>query len=185
MRYLVVIDSLGLLSADQYLHLHLKALIQHLKNDLQVEQRYREFGFIAADRDNDMEGVLTEKDILRATLHQIDTILAKHTSLNPINPDLFVSHSSVKLQTLVEALRSQWIKSSDSCQCIIFVSQRHIATSMSWLLSNHPGCKDWLRPAVLMGHGEEDMSKFARGMTIKEQNQVRKHFKDKHFNLCA
>ena len=42
---------------------------------------------------------------------------------------------------------------------------------------------DWLRPATLMGHGDEETSSFAKGMSIQEQNSIRQQFKEGTYNL--
>jgi endoribonuclease Dicer len=178
-RYDAVMESLGLTCADQFLHSHLTSLIKRLSDEIMVKQRYQEFGFIASDKMDAMEGILTEDDLLRDSVTKIEIMLKEHANYNPLYSQLTCSP---KLISLIDTLHKQWEISGGSFQCIIFVSQRHVVTSLCWILANHPDCTGWLRPATLMGHGDDETSGFARGMTIKEQNAVRQDFKAKVYN---
>jgi endoribonuclease Dicer len=177
-RYTTAINSLGLLGADEYLHSHLVTLIQQLNHSLQRQQRYQKFGFTAAQNPVEMDN-----DTLISSILQIETILEEHSRQHLIDPNHLSSHASPKLRALIDILRKHWKSSTGSFQGIVFVSQRHIATSLCWILKRHPDCTTWLRPAALMGHGNEEASSVAKGMTIKEQNVVRQQFKSRTCNL--
>ena len=184
-RYTAVLDALGLFGADQFLHIHLVALVERLISNLQLEQRRQDFGFISlvAPQLEEMEESETDHDKLKLSLQKIESILGDFARQCAPNFKELLDLVSPKFRSLLDILREKWTISMGSFQGIIFVAQRHVATSLCWMLKQLPEYSSWLRPAALMGHGEDLVSNSVGGMSVKEQNLIRQQFKDKVFNL--
>ncbi|KAL5528914.1 hypothetical protein ACEPAG_4888 [Sanghuangporus baumii] len=89
---------------------------------------------------------------------------------------------SPKLQTTVDILAKH---RSETFQGIVFVSQRQLAVTLSWILSRLSETRDWIRCGELTGHGESSAvnSEGAKGMGLSAQRDVVQSFKDKKLNL--
>lgn len=90
---------------------------------------------------------------------------------------------SPKLQLAVEILAKH---RSDTFQGIVFVSQRQLAVTISWILSRLPETREWIRCGELTGHGDPSTgnNEGAKGMGLNAQREVVQSFKDKKLNLC-
>ena len=87
---------------------------------------------------------------------------------------------SPKVQATVRILQRY---RSPAFHCIIFVEQRQVAATLSWLLTRHQDTKDWVRSAVITGHGGISGNE-ALGMSESGQKHVVKKFREGELNLC-
>jgi endoribonuclease Dicer len=73
----------------------------------------------------------------------------------------------------------------DNFQSIVFVEQRHVASSLAELINHLPNAIGHLRCAVLLGHGATDNSTASiKGMPTRVQGDVVQMFRKREVNIC-
>ncbi|KAL5533446.1 DCL1_1 [Sanghuangporus sanghuang] len=124
--------------------------------------------------------IITELPAQLENLRQVVSTFEQRLLLDkrPFPPDWI----SPKLQATVDILAKH---RSETFQGIIFVSQRQLAVTLSWILSRLPETKDWVRCGELTGHGDSSAvySEGAKGMGLSAQREVVQSFKNKKLNL--
>ncbi len=71
-------------------------------------------------------------------------------------------------------------------QCIIFVQERHIAFTLAWMLQRMPQVQRWISVRTLVGHGGATHKNIGEiGESSKNQRDVVRDFKNKHFNVLV
>lgn len=94
---------------------------------------------------------------------------------------------SPKMLKLVELLQRAKNR-TDIFQGIIFIEQRSIASTVSWMLSRIPSLHDWITTGVVMGHGTTNSAstkKVMDGMQFKLQHEVIEKFRKHEINLLV
>lgn len=114
--------------------------------------------------------------LLTSTLKSILSTFSPHFLAGGIT----LSVVSPKLAALVQLLQNF---RSPGFRGIVFVEQRHIAATLSWLLEHLLEVKDWIRCSVLTGHGGKN-DENGEGMGLSAQRKVVDAFRRGDVNLC-
>ena len=178
-RYRVAYESLGPYSAEMFLHAELKQQVRYLL-DTAVPNGglVSELGphkFSANERNNE-SGLVKKLDQISQLLAQYDEHFADGTGkfLDP-------SWCTPKVTALVSILLANY---HEKFQSIVFVEQRHVATSLAELINRLPNAAGRLRCAVLLGHGATDNSIASiRGMPTRVQGDVVQMFRKREVNV--
>jgi endoribonuclease Dicer len=128
------------------------------------------------NEDNNKSDLVNKLDQILQLLGQYDEHFADSTGklLDP-------SWCTPKVIALVEILQANY---HESFQSIVFVEQRHIATSLAELINRLPNAIGRLRCAVLLGHGATDNSTASiKGMPIRVQGDVVQMFRKREVNI--
>ena len=87
-----------------------------------------------------------------------------------------------KVLALVDILLANF---HENFQSIVFVEQRHVATSLAQLINHLPNAIGRLKCAVLLGHGVTDNSTASiKGMPTRVQGDVVQMFRKREVNIC-
>jgi len=178
-RYRVAYESLGPCGAEMFLHAELKQQVRCLLDTAAQNGEFlsklgpRQFN---VNEDNDKSDLVNKLDQILRLLGQYDEHFADGTGklLDP-------SWCTPKVIALVDILRANY---HESFQSIVFVEQRHIATSLAELINRLPNATGRLRCAVLLGHGTTDNSAASiKGMPIRVQGDVVQMFRKREVNI--
>jgi len=178
-RYRVAYESLGPCGAEMFLYAELKQHVRCL-----LETATPDEGFVSeigpgqfnVGEDNGKSDLVNKLDQMLQLLVQYDEYFADATEkfLDP-------SWCSPKVITLIDILLANY---HENFQGIVFVEQRHIATSLAELINRLPNATDRLRCAVLLGHGTTDNSTASiRGMPTRIQGDVVQMFRRREINV--
>lgn len=182
-RYDVVLKATGPAGADFFL---LKLMSSKLKDLLRRNREIAlgtpEFMEVTqipsqAESDSVEEGRGTD------TANQDELLQATNLFDRHLLSESDIPHEwlSPKLRAMIEVLSKH---RSDKFQGIIFVEQRHVASTLVWILPRIKKTKEWLHCGQLTGHGEADSSGEALGgMSVKAQRDTVRAFKDGELNL--
>lgn len=178
-RYRSAYESLGPCGAEMFLHAELKQQVRYLF-DTSVpnvgpapELGPRPFGVNDSD---DRSDLVDKLDQILQLLAQYDEHLTDANG-NTVDP----SWCTPKVLALVDILLANF---HDNFQSIVFVEQRHIATSLAELISRLPNATGRLKCAVLLGHGATDNSTASiKGMPTRVQGDVVQMFRKREVNI--
>ena len=128
------------------------------------------------DNDHDGSDLVDKLDRILQLLSQYD----EH--LGDITEKVFDSTwCTPKVLSLVDILLANF---HDNFQSIVFVEQRHIATSLAELINRLPDAIGRLKCAVLLGHGATDNSTASiKGMPTRVQGDVVQKFRKREVNI--
>ena len=178
-RYRVAYESLGPYSAEMFLHAELKQQVRYLldtaapNGGLASELEPHQF---SANEGNGESGLVKKLDRILQLLAQYDEHFADGTGklLDP-------SWCTPKVAALVNILLANY---HEKFQSIVFVEQRHVATSLAELINRLPSAAGRLRCAVLLGHGATDNSIASiKGMPTRVQGDVVQMFRKREINV--
>jgi endoribonuclease Dicer len=125
---------------------------------------------------NDGSDLIHKLDQILQLLAQYDEHLVGANG-NTLDP----SWCTPKVIALVDILLANF---HDNFQSIVFVEQRHVATSLAELISRLPSATGRLKCAVLLGHGATDNSTASiKGMPTKVQGDVVQMFRKREVNI--
>jgi len=178
-RYRVAYESLGPCGAEMFLHAELGQQVRCLLDTAaQNGELLSELGpcQFNANKDNKKSDLVNKLDPILQLLGQYDGHFADGTGklLDP-------SWCTPKVVALVDILQANY---HESFQSIVFVEQRHIATSLAELINRLPNATGRLRCAVLLGHGTTDNSTASiKGMPIRVQGDVVQMFRKREVNV--
>ena len=178
-RYRVAYESLGPCGAETFLHAELKQQVRYLLDTAFPDGEFvSELGpaQFSVKQDSDKSNLVNKLDQILKLLAQYDEHLADGTEklLDP-------SWCTPKVIALVDVLLENY---HESFQSIVFVEQRHIATSLAVLINRFPNATGRLRCAVLLGHGVTDNSAASiKGMPTRVQGDVVQMFRKREVNV--
>ena len=179
-RYRSAYESLGPCGAEIFLHAELKQQVRHLLDtSVQNGRPMSEPGPhpFTVNNDNDRSDLVKKLDQILQLLAQYDGHLEDVTG-NVLDP----TWCTPKVLALVDILLANF---HDSFQSIVFVEQRHVATSLAELINRLPNAIGRLRCAVLLGHGVTDNSTASiKGMPTRVQGDVVQMFRKREVNIC-
>ena len=178
-RYRVAYESLGPYGAEMFLHAELKQQVRYLL-DTAVPNGgpFPELGpqHLRLNEDNNKSCLVGKLNHISQLLAQYDEHFADPTG-QPLDP----SWCTPKVMALVGILLANH---HENFQSIVFVEQRHVATSLAELISRLPNTTGRLRCAVLLGHGATDNSATSiKGMPTRVQGDVVQMFRQREVNL--
>jgi endoribonuclease Dicer len=183
-RYDVALKSVGPYGADYYLHKHLTSSMVSLRS---AQTSYLTNGYaphaiysasaIAVNPTAPSGGLLPGKNY-----DLYSTLITAVMQFNAYIHDDFEMSPSWLSPKVLATVRILQRHRTPTFHCIIFVEQRQVAAALSWLLMRHPDTKDWIRSAVITGHGGPTGGD-ALGMTESGQKQVVKEFREGKLNL--
>lgn len=168
-RYRSAYESLGPCGAEIFLHAELKQQVRHLLDTLVPNG-----GPVS---ELEPRPLIDKLDQILQLLAQYDEHLEDATG-KVLDP----TWCTPKVLALVDILLANF---HDSFQSIVFVEQRHVATSLVELVNRLPNAIGRLRCAVLLGHGATDNSTASiKGMPIRVQGDVIQMFRKREVNIC-
>lgn len=178
-RYRVAYESLGPYGAEMFLHAELKQQVRCLLDAAAPKEAFvsetgpRKFD---VNEDNDKSDLVDKLDQVLQLLAPYDELLVA-TAGKLLDP----SWCTPKVAALVDILLTNY---HESFQSIVFVEQRHIATSLAELIDRLPSATGRLRCAVLLGHGTTDNSTASiKGMPTRIQGDVVQMFRKREVNV--
>ena len=178
-RYRSAYESIGPYGAESFLHAELKQQVRHLLDaSAQNGASVSELGSPSpsVEDNNGRTNLVSQFDQILELLARYDEHLAD-TTRGVSDP----SWCTPKVLALVDILLANF---HDNFQSIVFVEQRHIATSLAELIGRLPNAIGRLRCAVLLGHGPTDNSSASiRGMPTKVQGDVVQMFRKREINI--
>lgn len=178
-RYRVAYKSLGPWGAEMFLHAELKQQVRYLFDTaVQNGGVASELGppWFSINEDNDKSGLVDRLNQISQLLAQYDEHFGDASKTLP-DP----SWCTPKAMALVDILLNNY---HENFQSIVFVEQRHIATSLAELINRLPNAAGRLNCAVLLGHGATDNSASIKGMPTRVQGDVVQMFRKREVNVC-
>ena len=178
-RYRSAYESLGPCGAEIFLHAELKQQARCL-----LDAPFPNGGPVSdsgshsfnAENNDSRHDLITKLDHILQLLAQYDEYLAD-TPGKVLDP----SWCAPKVLALVDILLANF---HDNFQSIVFVEQRHVATSLAELISRLPNATGRLKCAVLLGHGATDNSTASiKGMPTRVQGDVVQMFRKREVNI--
>lgn len=178
-RYRSAYDSLGPCGAEMFLHAELKQQVRHLLDTLVPdggpvqEPGPRPF---SVNNNSDSPDLVNKLDQILQLLAQYD----QH--LEDVSGKMLDSTwCTPKVLALIDILLANF---HDNFQSIVFVEQRHVATSLAELINRLPNAIGRLKCAVLLGHGATDNSTASiKGMPTRAQGDVVQMFRKREVNI--
>jgi len=178
-RYRVAYESLGPCGAEMFLHAELKQQVRYLfdttvpnagvLSDLGLQP-------FSVKEDDDKSDLVNKLNQILQLLAQYDEHFADPTG-NLLDP----SWCTPKVKALVDILLTNY---HENFQSIVFVEQRHVATSLVELVNRLPNATGRLRCAALLGHGATDNSAASiKGMPTRVQEDVVQMFRKREVNV--
>ena len=178
-RYRSAYESLGPCGAEIFLHAELKQQVRCLLDAAPPnEGPVSDLGShpFNANNDDSRHKLIKKLDHILQLLAQYDEHLAG-TPGKVLDP----SWCAPKVLALVDILLSNF---HDNFQGIVFVEQRHVATSLAELIGRLPNATGRLKCAVLLGHGATDNSAASiKGMPTRVQGDVVQMFRKREVNI--
>lgn len=178
-RYRVAYESLGPCGAEMFLYAELKQQVRYLLDTAAPGEEFvSELGprQIDINDDNDKSDLFNKLDHILQLVAPYDEHFADTTGKL-----LDQSWYTPKVIALVDILLAHY---HESFQGIVFVEQRHIATSLAELINRLPNTTGRLRCAVLLGHGTTDNSTASiKGMPTRVQGDVVQMFRKREINV--
>ena len=178
-RYRVSYESLGPCGAEMFLHAELKQQVQYLLDTAVPNEGFvSEIGPrpFSIDDDNDKSDLVNKLNQILQLLAPYDEHFAGATG-KVLDP----GWCTPKVIALVDVLLANY---HESFQSIVFVEQRHVATSLAELINRLPSATGRLRCAVLLGHGATDNSSASvKGMPTRVQGDVVQMFRKREVNV--
>ncbi|THH08707.1 hypothetical protein EW145_g2529 [Phellinidium pouzarii] len=171
-RYEATLAALGPAGADYFLLNSLTVMVkERLRHD---HEQSHDVSLIEKDL-SDAEKQTAEKlDKLRFA---ITTFSSRINRIGDVLPSEWLSP---KVLAVVNVLLEH---KCEDFQGIIFVDQRQIASTLSWVLPRVMGTRGWIRCGELMGHGDTTNSESSKGMGINAQKDVVRSFRIGELNL--
>ena len=176
-RYCSAYESLGPCGAEMFLHAELKQQARHLLDTLVPNGGpVSELGPRPFTVNNDRSDLVKKLDQILQLLTHYDERFEDVTG-KVLDP----TWCTPKVLTLVDILLANF---HDNFQSIVFVEQRHVATSLAELINRLPKAIGRLRCAVLLGHGATDNSTASiKGMPTRVQGDVVQMFRKREVNI--
>lgn len=178
-RYRSAYDSLGPCGAEIFLHAELKQQVRHLLDTSAPSggsaSKLGPTPF-SANNNNGSSDLVNKLDQILQLLAQYDQHL-EDVAGRILDP----TWCTPKVLALVDILLANF---HDNFQSIVFVEQRHVATSLAALINRLPNAIGRLRCAVLLGHGATDNSTASiKGMPTRVQGDVVQLFRKREVNI--
>jgi len=177
-RYRAAYESLGPCGAEMFLHAELKQQVRCL-----LETAVPNGGLVSELGPRPFNTNEDDKSDLVKKLDQILQLLAPYDEHfgDATGGVLDPSWCAPKVMALVDVLLANY---HESFQSIVFVEQRHVATSLVELINRLPNAAGRLRCAVLLGHGATDNSTASiKGMPTRVQGDVVQMFRKREVNV--
>ncbi|KAF9646833.1 hypothetical protein BDM02DRAFT_3180798 [Thelephora ganbajun] len=178
-RYRVAYESLGPCGAEMFLHAELKQQVRYLLDTavpdggfaLELEPRP-----LRVNGGGNRPDLVKKLDQILQLLTQYDGHFAGATG-KALDP----TWCTPKVIALVDILLDNY---HEDFQSIVFVEQRHVATSLAELINRLPNATGRLKCAVLLGHGATDNSAASiKGMPTRVQGDVVRMFRKREVNV--
>lgn len=178
-RYRSAYESIGPCGAEMFLHAELTQQVRCLLDaSVPNEGSAPEPGLhpFSIGCGNDKSNLAAELDQILQLLVQYDEHLADATG-KALDP----TWCTPKVLALIDILLANF---HENFQSIVFVEQRHIATSLAEIIGRLPDAIGRLRCAVLLGHGTTDNSTASiKGMPTRVQGDVVQMFQKREINI--
>ena len=169
-RYIHTRDSVGMHAAEYYVLKILQGRIKlYLENELPVGV-------------SSLAGILKPPPAPRVPITFIpalQTILERHSTKFDRSTPVHPRRISPKVRSLVDILNNH---QKEGLQCIVFVQQRQVATTLAWLLPQLPEL-DWVSANHLIGQLGKDIQ--SRGIAVAGQKKVVTDFREGKFNILV
>ena len=177
-RYRVAYESLGPWGAEMFLHAELKQQVRYLFDTAVPDEGVvsgpgpRQFN---ATEDSNKSGLVDKLNQILQLLAQYDGYFGDASGML-LDP----SWCTPKVTALIDILLGNY---HENFQSIVFVEQRHVATSLAELINCFPNATGRLKCAVLLGHGTTDNSASIKGMPTRVQGDVVQMFRKREINV--
>lgn len=183
-RYSNLLQSVGPAGADYFIYGYYSAKLSAALNQSHEEaiKHSVEISSTAIRLENPDDHVSLKADSEQQSVLSTSTLKAILSTFEPqvLAEVITMSLVSPKLAALVQLLQNF---RSASFRGIVFVEQRHIAATLSWLLVHLSEIKDWIKCSVLTGHGGKPEEN-GEGMGLNAQRKVVDAFRRGDVNLC-
>lgn len=124
---------------------------------------------------------LVELEKAHEIIQRVEGAFPQTLHLDELSPKVF-KLVDILNQYRINSARATSSDSDAGFQCIVFVTQRHIAFGLTWMLERVDSLKGWLKIKALVGHGTKS-SLEGQSQDFKKQQDTVKDFKNGKYNI--
>ncbi|CAE6348170.1 unnamed protein product [Rhizoctonia solani] len=180
-RFNHVLKELGPLAADYFVLLFIRrAIDKSTVASSELGAYFSREGSVAPDTNDGSSPApgRTWSDLDDAYSEHLERIQQRAKELD--KPRM-LSWFTPKLKILISILEAN---RAEDFSALIFVEQRQVASALAWLLPLVPELRDWVKAAVLVGHGDGSRAGFeGSGMAHAAQRSTVSDFRSGSINL--